>query len=83
MCQFHSGTCLVEMRTVPAMTDPRAGFGQTPTAMQSLTSYASIVSTYHCYIKHPDLICCYCEGNIGFLCTKTYQNMNLEFKVTS
>jgi hypothetical protein len=26
------------------MMDPRAGFGQTPTAMQNLTSFASTVS---------------------------------------
>ena len=34
----------MEMRTVHAMMDPRAGFGQTPTAMRSLTSFASTVS---------------------------------------
>lgn len=34
----------MEMKTVHAMMDPRAGFGQTPTAIQSLTSFASTVS---------------------------------------
>ena len=44
--QFHSGTFLEEMMTVPDLMEPKAGFGQTQAVHSTSTIFANIVSCY-------------------------------------